>query len=103
MEPISVQVQDILQNLGESSEAVAAALKSKDIRGVRNTVRFLNPIVRLIEKSIQASHVSIDLMEPNMLRITLQDGGTVEVGLPPAVREFLVAFDHGVYPDLEAE
>jgi hypothetical protein len=41
-------------------------------------------------------------MEPDAVRVTLADGTSVEIALPRPVREFLVAFDHGAYPEMEA-
>ena len=36
----------ILKELGNTADEVAAALQAKGIKGVRNTARFLNPLVR---------------------------------------------------------
>jgi hypothetical protein len=102
MEAVVTQVRNILISLGDSPKAVAETLGARGIKGVRNTARFLNPIVRFVQASLQSPYRDIDLTEPNALRVTLPDGTTVETSLPPPVREFLVAFDHGAHPEVES-
>jgi hypothetical protein len=96
------QVQKALDGLGNSAAAVAGTLRASGIQGVRNTARFLNPVVRFIQQSLPSSFLDMDLTRPNTLRLKLQDGSSIDVDLPAPVRDFLHAFDQGAYPDLEA-
>jgi len=43
-----VVFSNVLANLGASADDVAAKLRARGIQGVRNTGRFLNPIVRYL-------------------------------------------------------
>ena len=89
----------MLEQLGSTPDEVAASLKSRGIRGVRNTVRLLNPIVRYVE-TLVTDFRDIDL-QTGQLRITLLDGRKIVSPLPQAVTDFLAAFNRGDYPDLE--
>jgi hypothetical protein len=89
----------MLDQLGNSPYEVAQSLKSLGIQGVRNTVRFLNPIVRYARTQIPHA-LEMDVMTGTTLRIALPIG-TKEVPLPEAVQVFLECFNQGKYPDLE--
>lgn len=83
-----------------TTEDVANALKAKDIRGIRNTARFLNPVVRLLRQEIPEAR-EVDLTMGDTLRIVIPDGWEAHVPLPAPVKDFLSAFHRGDYPDLE--
>jgi hypothetical protein len=91
---------ELLHRLGQTTDEVANALRVKGIRGVRNTVRFLNPIIRYAEEELQEVK-SLDLIPGTMLRMQMPNGTRIEVELPTAVLEFLNVFNRGGYPDLE--
>lgn len=93
-------LSQVLIGLGSSVAEIAAALQSKQIQGVRNTVRFFNPIVRYVQRELQASNSDLDVIQPDTLRMTLPDR-TREAKLPSPVREFIDAFNRGDYPELE--
>jgi hypothetical protein len=67
---------------------------------VRNTARFLNPIVRYAH-SVTADVYGIDLTLSDRLRIVFASGEVSEVPVPAAVLEFLDLFHRGRYPELE--
>jgi hypothetical protein len=89
-----------LEKLGTNADQVAQALSTKGIRGVRNSVRTLNPIVRYIRSDMALAN-DMDLILGNRLRISFPAGGKMEVLLPVAVVAFLGAFNRGAYPNLE--
>jgi hypothetical protein len=90
----------MLEELGNTPEMVADALRSRGIKGVRNTVRFLNPIVRYAHA--QLTGVSgIDLIQGDRMRIVFADGTMSEVAVPGPVLRFLEEFHRGQHPDLE--
>jgi hypothetical protein len=90
----------MLEELGNTADEVAAVLRAKGIKGVRNTVRFLNPIVRYAHTR-QADVYGIDLIQGDRLRITFANGKVQEVAVPEPVQRFLDNFHRGQYPDLE--
>lgn len=95
------QLAGILADLGTTADDVAARLQARSIQGVRNTARFLNPVVRYAHAQLRMDEYKLDLIIPNVLRMTLPDGAQVKTPLPAAVKQFLDAFDHGAYPELE--
>jgi hypothetical protein len=90
----------MLEELGHSADEVADALRAKGIKGVRNTVRFLNPIVRYAHTR-QADVYGIDLIQGDCLRIVFANGQAEEIAVPEPVQRFLDNFHRGQYPDLE--
>lgn len=99
-------LEQILALLGDTAEAVAQTLQDNGIKGVRNTVRYLNPVVRFAQVHLRMDDFGLDLMQrelarPYTLRLTLPNGSSQEAELPAPVKEFLEAFNGGVYPDLE--
>jgi hypothetical protein len=95
----------LLSILGSSAVDVARTLQSKQIQGVRNTVRQLNPIVRYVQSQIPLDNYRLDLLpsdgEGYRLRLVLADARELETTLPRPVREFLEGFNRGDYPELE--
>jgi hypothetical protein len=98
----TVDVERMLQELGSTPAQVAQTLAAKNIKGTRNAVRALNPIVRYIQTGVAKSD-DINVMLGDTLRITFPPGTMEEVRLPPAVYGFLAAFNQGAYPALELE
>src|SRR2546421_6776671 len=95
------ELKTILNGLGDTAIAIAVTLASANIKGVRNTVRFLNPVIRYCQAQLRLDDYSLDLIHPDAVRMVLPDGAKVEVHLPAAVAEFLTAFHRGAFPDLE--
>jgi hypothetical protein len=96
----------ILLGLGTSKDEVAATLKRSKIRGVRNTVRHLNPIVRYVQQQILIDDYQLYLEQSTVngemiLRFELPDGESDETLIAGAVKEFLNRFNRGEYSDLE--
>src|SRR4051812_35409613 len=90
----------MLDQLGKTADEVADSLRARGIQGVRNTVRFLDPVVRYAHTQL-AGVYGIDVIQPDKLRIEFANGTVSEVAVPPPVRRFLDAFHGGRYPDLE--
>jgi hypothetical protein len=90
----------MLDDLGKTPDAIAASLRQRGIKGIRNTVRFLNPIVRYAY-SVAPGAYGIDLIQGDHLRIEFAGGERIEVPVPQAVLDFLDLFHRGKYPDLE--
>jgi hypothetical protein len=91
----------ILSEMGKAADDIANTLRTAGIQGVRNTVRFLNPIVRYCQSLLLLDIYSLDIMQTGVLRIQMPDKVTQEFALPVPVTEFLHDFDNGAYPDLE--
>jgi hypothetical protein len=95
------QMTRVLDEMGSTLDEVADHLRAAGVQGVRNTVRFLNPIVRYVQGHVQVDARSLNMIQGDRLRLTLGNGQKVEVTIPAPVRLFLDAFNRGVYPDLE--
>lgn len=98
-------LQHILSALGTTADTIAASIRARGIRGVRNALRNLNPLVRLVQRELPYDDYALVLTprprgESYGLRFQL-DGTVVELPLPAAAVDFLKAFDAGQYPDLE--
>jgi hypothetical protein len=99
-------LEQVVLNLGARPDAVAETLRRNGIKGVRNTVRQLNPIVRYAQSQLRLDDYRLDVshgdgMPTYILRISLPNGTEEEAVFPEPVREFLDAFNRGTYPDLE--
>jgi hypothetical protein len=90
----------ILANLGNTADQVAETIKVHGTQGVRNTVRFLNPLIRYLQTQTHHHTFSMDLILGDRLRIRLDDGTWEEALLPEPVLQFLEAFNRGVYAEL---
>jgi hypothetical protein len=90
----------MLDRLGITPQEVADSLRTCGIKGVRNTARFLNPIVRYAMGRVEGA-VEIDLIAGDRVRIVFTNGDIQEVAVPDPVRQFLEAFHNGEHPDLE--
>lgn len=90
----------MLDELGRTPDEVAESLRMRGIKGVRNTARFLNPIVRYANSRLTNVY-GIDLTKPDRLRIEFAGAEVTELPVPVAVLGFLDLFHRGRYPDLE--
>jgi hypothetical protein len=90
----------MLDALGSTPDQVAESLRAQGIKGIRNTVRNLNPIVRYA-RSITTDTYGIDIIQGDKLRIIFASGQMTEIPVPHAVQEFIDLFNRGRYPDLE--
>jgi hypothetical protein len=90
----------MFDDLGTTPDEVAATLRARGIKGVRNTVRILNPIVRYATAQAPDAR-AIDLILVDRLRIIFASGEVTEVVVPEAVLRFLEMFHRGEYSDLE--
>lgn len=92
----------VLEDLGTTPDKVAATLRAYGIRGIRNSHRYFNPVVQYVYKQLGNHALHIDVRDGTTLAI-VSSSGTKETALPPAVLSFLVRFNDGEYPDLEAD
>jgi hypothetical protein len=91
----------MFEELGDTSDKVAQALQRLGIRGTRDTVRILNPIVRYA-KAQRGGNLDMNVSTEKTLRIVFPDGQIQDIQLPDAVVDFLGAFNNGAYPQLES-
>lgn len=92
----------LLDTLGRSPDEVACTLRKYGVTGVRNTVRFLNPIVRFLQAQSDLNTADCDLILGNVLRVRFRGGSEEHVTVPRPVIDFVKAFNSGSYPDLES-
>ena len=90
----------LLAELGADADAVAAALKGWGVRGVRNMVRFLNPIVIELKTRVRVDAWTLDVMQGDKVRLAVP-GVKAQAPLPQPVLDFLTSFNPGGYPELE--
>ncbi len=90
----------MFEELGSTRDEVAQTLRARRIQGVRNTVRFLNPLVRYAA-TLFPDAKSIDLILGDRLRIEFANHTSQLIPVPAPVLEFLEVFHRGGYPDLE--
>jgi hypothetical protein len=100
---LQTEVEQLLRQMGNTPEEVADRLKKGGIRGIRNAVRQLNPIVRYIQVQVRSEAVEFDVMKGDVLTITYQNDRRAkeEVAIPDPVWQFLFSFNRGGHPDLE--
>jgi hypothetical protein len=91
----------ILKELGNTADEVATALQAKGIKGVRNSARQLNPLVRYVQRHLKVDALGLDVMKGDTLRLVFHQKRKEEVSLPKAVIQFLDSFNLGKYPKLE--
>lgn len=94
----------VLDNLGHTSDDIAHRLLDLGVCGVRNTVRFHNPLVRYLQAEFMdhfQTKVFMDVIKGDILRILFLNGEKQEVALADATVDFLEGFDRGYYPELE--
>jgi hypothetical protein len=96
------ETRQLLAALGQDADQVATSLAAGGVRGKRTSTRecavavYLSAIVGADER------VSAIAVAGTRMRITLRSHWTppVVVWLPPAVRQFVSAFDAGRFPSL---
>lgn len=94
----------LLALLGDTANAVADTLKGNDIRGVRNTVRHLNPVVRYLQRHLRIDDYELSLPHTDgrhQVSMTTPGGAPKTMDLPAAIDEFLTSFNRGDFPELE--
>lgn len=101
LEATKTQMAELVQGMGQTADEVADSLTRQRIRGVRNAVRFLNPVVRFVQTRLHVDALGLDLMKGDSLRLIFHDGRIVQVPLPRAVVDFLQDFNQGAYPELD--
>jgi hypothetical protein len=95
------QLAVLLTHLGNTPDEVASTLRAHGIQGVRNTARFLNPLVRYLHSEIGWDGVKLDVMQVDRVRLIFGDGRQEEASLPEPASRFLRDFNRGAYPQLE--
>jgi hypothetical protein len=90
----------MFEGLGNSADQVARSLQAKGFKGVRNTVRTLNPFVRYAHTLIPEA-IDIHVITDRTLTVSQPSGAKEEIPVPEAVLAFLEAFNRGAYPELE--
>lgn len=90
----------MLESLGPSADTVAAVLEASGIRGMPNTVGSLNPLVKYAATQLQMDAMFVDMLKGTHLTVTFRDWRQEYIDVPAAVREFLMRFNRGEYPQL---
>jgi len=102
--PQAHELGRLLARLGRTAEAVADTLNGEDIRGARNTVRHLNPVVRYLQRHLRIDDYELSLPHTDghhKVSMISPSGSSTEMELPPAIAEFLTRFNRGDFPELE--
>lgn len=90
-----------LKSLGDTADEVTQALRKNGVKGVRNTVRFMNPVVRFVQTQLRDDALHMHVVLGDMLHLIFPNGQSQVIPLPRPVIDFLAAFNRGDYPDLE--
>jgi hypothetical protein len=100
---LQTEVEQLLQQMGNTADEVAEHLRKANVRGIRNAVRQLNPVVRHVQVRVRSEAVEFDVMKGDVLTITYRSDrrDKEEVVIPDPVWQFLFSFNRGRYPDLE--
>jgi hypothetical protein len=93
-------IENLLAAMGDTPDAVANAIRSRGVRGMRDSPSLFNPVVRYLNRALAVGSRLEVGVSGTVLRLQLA-GKVREVPLPPAVQEFLRAFHEGRFPDLE--
>ena len=97
------KVGDLLDQLGTTRDAVVDNLRKSGITGLTDNV-FADPIANYLKAhGITAPEVDMEQVALDAYEDPDMTDGPFRVRLPRAVREFLVAFEDGSYPDLLAK
>jgi hypothetical protein len=99
---IRQQTHQLLDALGNDRDQVATSLAAGGVRGVPRRVQGCAVAVYLAAVIGADPRVKAITVNDTRLQIRLQSHGTppLVLRLPPAVREFIVAFDAGRFPSL---
>ena len=89
-----------LAGLGDSPEAVAAALRAAGVTGRRDSSSFQNPVVRYLNRTLVIGG-RLEVGAGGQMLYLYREGSAVAFPIPDPVRDFLAAFHRGDYPDLE--
>lgn len=95
------EIARLLDELGSTPDEVAQHLRDEEIRGVRNAIRSLNPIVRFVQVRLCDDALQIDIVDSETLRLAGDRKSKRGLALPTAVQKFLIAFGSGSYPEIE--
>ncbi len=93
------QIQERLQQMGDSERDIARRLFYEHVRGHRLSPR-RNPIVAALQKAEGGDSQMLCIINDE-LWLTDPGGARRRIALPDAVREFLRSFDRGDYPELD--
>ena len=101
---LTIQVNELLRDLGDSSFVVAATLQSMGVTGMRRNSSSC-PLARYIHAVTVADRrvgkVQVDRRVVAITRRRAWISKRVMVALPTALQEFVVRFDRGDFPMLE--
>jgi hypothetical protein len=95
------KLTSLLQEMGNTTDEVAARLKDSGCLGSRSELAaYYNPVVRYLYRSYDQGHL---MLAPGgrAVQVHAKDGQLHQVPIPPAVWEFLREFQAGGHPDLE--
>src|SRR6202171_5716758 len=67
----ATELATILSGIGSTADEIAATLRGIGIHGARNTVRFLNPVVRYCQNHLLLDDYALDVMQRGFLRIQM--------------------------------
>jgi len=87
--------------LGTTPAEVAASLATRGVKGVRNTVRILNPIVRFLQTRLRVDATALDVIAGDKVRLRYGKGPSESAAVPQPVQQFIEEFNRGGYPELE--
>ena len=87
--------------MGTTAEDVADTMRKNSVQGVRNAVRFLNPIIRYLHVCLKTEAIDMDVTRGDRLRLLFPRGRVLEVAIPTPAIQFIQAFDSGSYPELD--
>jgi hypothetical protein len=99
-------LEQLLLRLDADAHAVATTLRAAGIKGTRNTIRNLNPVVRFVQLQLRVDNYNLEVLNGNggtdyVLHVLWSDGTEGSIAFPRPVKEFLDAFNSGAFPDLE--
>lgn len=108
--PLTEQwLSDVLTELGQTADDVAAALRTAEITGERHNPHHC-PIARYLAQRVRqvapSGQLTVSVTTWTRVEVDQPDTGyhAVEVPTPEAVNDFITAFDTGAaYADLVAE
>lgn len=94
------RITDVLAEMGTTTDEVAAALRTSRVRGIRGQRSFLNPVVRYLNRHLDIGGL-LEVTSCSTMIDLVRQGKARRLDLPSAIRDFLMRYDQGLYPDLE--
>lgn len=101
-------ITEYLQSLGKTPDEVAMSLRAQGVKGEKLSNRMC-PVLNGIYKACPDYWSGLVIVNGKKgedghwhYAATLHDAQIMDPKLPEAVMDFIGAFDHGRYPDLEA-